>query len=909
MPEKIETFTLFGGRVKTINANLGINQNPTVVTTTIVRDDQPINIVNRQLVDISIGEFDFRGIVQSWSEAKTDIAGTGVYQVRITDTKVVLNSTQVIVGSFFDDTSINPRDYGDNVISVVPANASQISDGIPFSLIKTSVESETIRYGDQRYTVDFNFTLPTRGSTIEYSLKGRALSLLELISQVANDHGLDWYVTTSTSNVISVNMFGRTNITSVTVDQLAALHSSAIIRRHEGKENRDAVQKVVLIGGFRAYLNQADGSLWEQFWGFDDNGNKRAEPVFSEEVMETVINNDFTSADFTEEDVHKILSYANEFWGRKFIGLITPSTVIGSDGRSWVVPTSAGWNESDSIPRDFNRDGQLKFQTDDGRWVTFVTLPLPGRRFVAGGLQLTYQWDDELVSNPNTHIDDNGEIAMKSSLEIIDGFTEMEFLLDEFIVFILNLPQLTSVSLALALFFTSHPEVSTTVRVDFTRLVLSRSSDILAIFNGTLFYTDTVKNSFKEDFSDQYFILTLATPLRVKVITPSTTFNEETGVSEAADVVTKTRLQTLDNTFLALLDQRETYGPWSNRDNSVGRTEVIIDSSLTPWSFGFRGIVNSTGIDLLDQVALGKIKTVADTTMDANTAELEVAGVPGINIGDQLQTTGTVTSIQIVFGINGVRTTYKALQYTNELSKHVRQQQDLLDKLRRQASEFNNTMKPPKDDWELDRVIRALKQELPESPVDVSTEGNRRETKNLLGRIESRSSNIDPKYNITPMAWVSDIFGSLTLRRDPDIFGSFLDVVNMGEKQGVAGRLVVGTDVEVNEFSITEGGIVSYYIEVTAPKPPNFSATIISSVSNAQPIYKVTPISNDVQQINLIPSELLALDAVLNIGEPANFKGFLGVNTEVIISWNENNNGSFTPFIEQQLNLFKPLDE
>ncbi|KKL47035.1 hypothetical protein LCGC14_2339570, partial [marine sediment metagenome] len=83
--------------------------------------------------------------------------------------------------------------------------------------------------------------------------------------------------------------------------------------------------------------------------------------------------------------------------------------------------------------------------------------------------------------------------------------------------------------------------------------------------------------------------------------------------------------------------------------------------------------------------------------------------------------------------------------------------------------------------------------------------------------------------------------------------------------------------------------------------------TVVSSVSNSQPIYKVTPVVNAVQQINLTSSEILSLSSVLNIGEPANFRGFLAVNTEVMIYWNENEDGSFTPFMEQQLNLFKPL--
>ncbi|KKN98916.1 hypothetical protein LCGC14_0141610 [marine sediment metagenome] len=912
----VTPYLLFNGSIRTINTALGINQNPTVVTTTVVEDSTPVSVTNRQFVHISIGKFDFRGIVQSWSQAVTDIAGTGIYNIRITDTKPVLDAAQVIIGSSFNEARTQAYAYGDNVIPIVFQTASQKNDGIPFSVLQTAIEGAQIKYGSEVYTVNFNFTLPNRGSSVEYSLKSRAMSLLELISQAANDNGLDWYVTTSANKVISVNMFGRTNVTSITIDQLAALHQDAVIRRHQGQENRDAIQKVVLTGGYRTYLHKVDGSLWEQFWGFDEYGRKRREPLYSETVMEQVINNDFTSEDYKEEDVQKILSYANEFWGRKFIGLITPPTVIGSDGRSWVTPTSAAWYESDDSPLDYDdtdlldRDGQLKFQTEDGRWVTFAALPLPGTRYSTKNVKLNYQWDDELFSNPNSHIDKNGNISIKASSEIIDGFDEMEYWLEQFIIYLLNLDDDEFISLAWALsqFFLLNPEISIVVRLDFLRLINSNADTIIAIAEGDLIYTDAVKNSIQEGFSDQYFVLTLATPLRVRTITKETIINETTGFNEQSDVITKTRLTNIENAFLALLDQRETYGPWQNRQNSQGRTEVIIDSSLTPWSFGFRGIINSTGIDIMNEVALGRIKTVLDISLDAATAELEVAGLPAVNIGDQLQTTGTITAIGIVFGINGIKTTYRSLQHTTELSKYLRQQQRLLDKLRRQAAEFNNTMQPIQDIWETDRVIRTLKKELPEPPVDVSTEGNRRQAGTLLGRIESRVSNTEPKYNITPMVWVADIFGELTLVRDPKVFGIYTRVVNMSEKQTSAGRLLVGTDVQVREFFTTDGGITSYYMEVSAPPPPSFSATINQVVSNSQPRYKVTPISNSVQQLHLLASELNALNSVLNIGEPENFTGYLSINSQVTINWNENDNGSYTPFIEQQVNFFKPLD-
>lgn len=815
MAEQVQSYNsyhLFGGLVRNINTTLGINQNPTVVTISVVKDRDSIIVANRQLVHIQLGAFDFRGIVQSWSQAKEDITGKDIYQIRITDTKTVLNAASVIIGSSFNNNNRTVSEsYGDNVISILPENASQIVDGISFTKIKTAIESYVIKYGSLRYQVKFNFTLPSRGSAAEYSLSGRALSLLELISQIGDDHGLDWFVTTSGNNVIFINMYGRTNITDKTVNQLAALHQGDIIKRHEGEENRDAIQRVVLVGGHKTRLSQQGGSQFQQFWG--------ASMQYSRSTMEDIINGNFTSEQYTEDSANSILSYANEFWGRKFISSVG-STILGSDGKSWVVPTSAGWWEGNGVPEGLSENGSLKFQTDDGRWVTFVVLGLPGNRYSYGPGAVSYEWGSELYSNPNTLISHN-TVYMKASLEI-----------------------------------TTAP-------------------------NG-----------------GEYFIITTATPLRVLT---STTTKDDDG--NKVITVTRTRAESLRFLYLAVMDQRLTYGPWTNSNNAVGRADVVIDSSLTPWTFGYRGIGNTIGFDSMNRVARAKIKTVTDTTMDAKTVELEVAGLPKMNLGDQLQETGAITSIQIVFAINGVRTTYKSLQYTNDLSKHLRAQQDLLDSLRRRAAEFNN--KTTKD-LELDRAVMSLKKDIPELPIGSEDDRARRELKTVLGRILESSHSEQPKYNITPMAWVSSKFGELSLVRDPKVLGNYYDVVNMSEKQTAQGRLAVGKDVQVQEFSVTDGGVVSYYIDVAVPKTAGFKATIDLRVSNSQPTYRVVPVENKVQELLLTEKEGLSLNEVLNIGEPANFRGYLDTGAEVMVNWNENSDGSFTPFIEQQVNLFLP---
>lgn len=851
-------YRLFDGRVRGLSVQFGFNQNPTVITADVVAEEnQTLTIPLRNFINIKIGAFDFNGIVQGFDEAQIDLAGTGIYQVRITDTKPALEATQVIIGSPFQTKdALAPYNYGDNVISVTHADSDQIVDGINFSRIKDFIESSQVRYGVNTYTVKFDFSLVSRGIDIEYKIRDSIVSLVELVSQIANDHGLDWFVETTSSRVINIKMFNRKNASGLTFNQLKALHNGEVIRYREGKENRDSTIKTVLIGGFKSYLHETEGILWNPFWGFKENpvafteldkcklkfteestNSPKLLPIFSVPLMEKIINHDYDPKQYTEEEIQRIISYANEFWGRKFYAKITPSRALDPNGKPWVLPVSAGWWEEDEPPVCFGHDGQLKFETDDGRWVTFVELPLPGIR---KSTNVNYQWDDTLFSNPNTFV---------------------------------------------------GPEPNTNV------------------LHGR---TVWVKASL--EIAGSYFILTLSAPLRVRIVTQTTenvtdpTTNIVTQVP--SEITKETRMDKIEKAWLALLDQRVTYGPWSNRFSSLGKVEVVADSSLTPWNFGFHGIGNSEAVLNMDKIANARIKTITDTTTDVDTMELQVANVPKINLGTQLNRTGTITSLSISFGIDGITTTYKSNQYTNELSKYQKYYQDLIDKLRREAAKKNERIKPFEDE------LSALKKELPEPTIDSPKESRDIQQLNqsqVLGRIFERASNSTPHYNLIPMKWVSDAFGKLTLVRNPDIFGNYYDVVNMGEKQTAPGRLPLGTDTELKVFSNRtiqtpngSGIIVSYYMDKSGPKPNEFVATIISSTSNSEPTYEVTPVENQVQQINLLPSEILQLTDVLNLGEPKNFKGNIGINTRVTIRWNENADGSFTPFIEQQLNMFKP---
>ena len=913
-------YSLFGGidHVSTLNVQFGINETPTTVTADIITEPgQELFIRTRDFIPLKVGAFDFKGIVQSWDKAEIDLAGSGVYQIRLTDTKPVLEAIQIIIGASFQDRhSFIPFNYGNNIVAVTPLNSTQITDGINFSRIKQFVESATLSYGRNDYKVSFDFTLVSRGLDIEYSIENSVLSLSELISRVANDHGLDWYIETSLNKQISVKFFDRTENLGITFDLLKSLHTGEIIRFHQGKENRDAINKSVLIGGYKSNLFEVDGSLWTQFWGFKPNpaiidlNTDKCKLIFKEEntnipntgpefsiaLMEKIINKKYAPKEFTEEDIQRVISYANEFWGRQFYAKITPSTSIDASGLPWVIPTSAGWWESDDPPVCFDHNGQLKFETDDGRWVTFVQLPLPGARLSEN---ITFQWDDTLFSNPNTHVGPEPRtnilhgrtIWVKATLEVVGSYFVLTLAAPLRIKRIILIDTQQIINLMAQILTITKTIEPFNIRVNTIRAIIGQ-------------YTGPSTSQI-----DKIIEILNDTETDVQKIAAIRAIAENPNIQTGQTVTEETRMDSLEQTWLALLDQRVTYGPWSSKNTSsgkgtpfigtsLGKTEAIIDTSLVPWNFGYHGITNSQGITDMDKAANERIKIITDTTSESDTIELQVANVPKINVGTQLNKTGALTSISVSFSTNGITTTYRS----NQFNKNQNIQKRKPPGKQKPFKEFDFNQKAiPAPTVDSPKESRAIQQ-----PKEV-----------LFGRIFARSSAFElrntPHYDLTPMKRVSN-FGTVTLERDTTKFGDYLSVINLGEKQTAPGRLPVGTDVEVSIFDenvlVTSQGngiIASYSINVPGPKPENFVATITQSNSNEHPTYKVTPIENVVQTLLLLNSEILALNDVTNIGEPANHRGFILPGTRVTVKWNENLDGSFTPFIEQQLNLFKPV--
>jgi len=93
------------------------------------------------------------------------------------------------------------------------------------------------------------------------------------------------------------------------------------------------------------------------------------------------------------------------------------------------------------------------------------------------------------------------------------------------------------------------------------------------------------------------------------------------------------------------------YGPWGSSSLSIGSTDVVVDSSLNPWSFGGYSAMNIAG----EALALQAIRPVNKEFSGSVT----IAEPPGWNIQYFIQNYAMILdSMNVVYGAQGSTTTY-----------------------------------------------------------------------------------------------------------------------------------------------------------------------------------------------------------------------------------------------------------
>ncbi len=737
------TSKIFGCSLKNITSQMGFNGQPIVFTVTVIQEtDQDFTLAENDVRSaqlIEFGSLSLLGIVQSWENVMTDVAGTGVYSVRLTDCRTVLDSAN-LTNIYVDQPEIEAILVDTNVVYIGPLSSSGSPDvdcvakenGTLFSTIIDRVEASTLVYGNDVYEVDMtalkDLTNFSGEGINQYFFTGEVRSLVSTITEFCNAVGADWWVeserksSTDDTIVIAIRIVRRitgiVNSNILGLEELAALHSGNVIRRIEGFENNDIITNKVIWGGIKDELKLFGSSRLQQFWGFDSSGVPLSSPSYPTKdetncavrrvgtdvsEMEDVLNGDLDDK-MDKTDLASLKRYMNNFWGKKFYIQLNKNELSesGKDLPNFPELVSAGWWEGVSHPLVntlCDPNTLIRMTTDGGKWGAFVELS----EIFGGSNKVTWA---PLVENSNNLIQRDGKSFMKCTVQ-----QECRYL-------IITLP------------------------IALTRLDLDSGGR---------------------------------------------TANEDR----------LTRQDKISQAWIPLRDRGIRYGPWNTTAPNIrssllgkGRSDLSVDNNLVPWIFGIRGNLNSTAQELLRVIAERKTSVLPNLSI-INTGQLEVAGIPSINIGESVGTGSSITEIVVRFGVNGITTRYMMNLFTRELGEFKRQEPNN-DTIPREEEIFDVSPEPETGD-----DLRG--------PTGVDRDFVFERPEGGLGIITFASS-ITPTYTVKRLNLASVLTGgfSNSILSATWLEEEWTNVRNLSELDLRPALLPVGTRVTVSIFSLTD---------------------------------------------------------------------------------------------------------
>ena len=801
MPDEelnIEKQILFGCTVRSISADLSLSANESIVTVVVVQEEDqqftfqegitPNNGIN-QLNIIKIGDFQFVGLVEEWDEVVTNINGSGIFKVQLISGRGILQNVAVSLRSFPDLQEpmlrLAPTRLATaNVISIGLGSTAPLEEDYAEGLaprlnaVLLAIIDAEIKFGDNSFRIDLSeleVFIGARSDNIDvFRLSGLEKNITELIDTIANEFDFDWFLEilhdeTTEENIIKVRIIDFSidgAPAGFSINDLIALHPNGVISHNQGfNTNRHAVSNLIFEGGIRRVLKEVSGSgTIRPFWG----STLRSGGLFKNIEIDPEI----------------------------------PAGVLSSPG-FWMPNTPGG--QIFKTTEDEMRlalAGELEDTMDQ---FELDQIKSYARKF--WGKQFYFEFD------PND-LDDNGRswvqempdawwesdippngVDIETNKEFLDHFTRDDGKWTNFI----KLPDLNSL------------ENNDTIAPQWDSVMSSVRS---TIFDGSdLYMWVTIERRDLIDANSQIlssiWLMTLYDAMVVK---------------NANDEID--RISNMDTAIVwyGVLDPRVTYGTWhTDFESGTGMTKLKPGSKLVPWLNGFPGITHTEGMAALNLRAESRLARFKPSISKVATGQLEVVGLPKINLGTRLKEGGFIMSISMSFTIAGIKTRYVIGMPA------IRKDEDPDDIAASNLKdiEANNIVPPiipppnpfqeppqpppitPPSDDEIPKGLEALAEESAEIIID-KPEGGK-------GRIVSRGLE-GPFYNIT----------RLNARELKEGFGAAMDLAfvaewtgvrNLGERDNSPGLLPIGQIVNVSIYTDDIGGAEAF-IEVT---PPNFA--------------------------------------------------------------------------------------
>ena len=679
--------SFMGAKVRAFNTYIGWNMGGASQLNVSLVDDPVYNSyfsppsINSP-VYFNCGSLVFGGLFQKY-EVKNDISGKPVYDVTVIDPREILDGAQVILSGYS-----GPVGGVSNLFNVFGFWESQgyglsgaTDAGMPWNKVAAALTSMAnnpsagiyggpLTFGGTTYSLDLS-QLPQAPEF--YRISGVSVGLLELISQICEDGGCDFFVDL-VGYTIRVRTTSRLSQPPLgTISAVANSLSANLVRSSSGLESRNELTSAFLVGGDVTTLWPTNNI--RQFWGYDINGNViLGAPITvvmrdnNNKIIDSVATEQMNLNASPVSDILGAVSYqcttlemriaqtgyASWAWYlqsqrpqiAKLIGMPIPfaNNIPGLLNAIGIRPNIVNDNVLNAqlaIAGDAHDRGMRMYELVRGYADEYM-----GRKFLVGLPFILAATDpDTLKVTTNWEVTDGGYLDEGSSPLGVSPLNEdilktQDGRFRAFVVFNnMNSADLTRLSpqggfIQNNLLYQECQVDPQILQVDIPCVVATlpgvvtdRELNPQGNINILAWVLQTAANV------AQQFLGKAAIPLK---IAPATRSPIVCSVPLKSNVLT--------------------YGPWY-ASGAPGKVKFEQDSTLTPWTYG--------GISTMNLAGATRVNEAITNMQVCETGAIELAGPPIASLGDLLQTGGpNITAIDVAFGVDGIKTSYRFQTFT-----------------------------------------------------------------------------------------------------------------------------------------------------------------------------------------------------------------------------------------------------
>ena len=273
-----------GATVLSFNSSLGLGSSESTLNVDLVEDCEasppdaflPKNgsIGVGAPVYFTAGSFSFGGVLATWTVNQGRSGKT--FNVKVTDPRQLLENTVVVTDSY-----LGPPTQGLNYFNayaywesqVLQGNCAVFGDsmgterGMPYQMIiQALIGMVPTIYSPTGYSYTINFNSFPQGLPEYYRVAGPSITLLQLLQDVCDVTGFDFYVNLLNGGIISVGLVDL-KLPPPSFSTIITAYDGKATELSYGQELRNEVTKTVLFGEKQHYLTRV--TQFSHFFGED----------------------------------------------------------------------------------------------------------------------------------------------------------------------------------------------------------------------------------------------------------------------------------------------------------------------------------------------------------------------------------------------------------------------------------------------------------------------------------------------------------------------------------------------------------------------------------------------------------------------------------------------------------------